>query len=328
MSFNSPIFQNCIRVIKRPVCIVTAEESNVEEGWVYPDIGLMIIGGFTGTIFDWNAENIPHVTRSISIDSKLSIDKGSASYPESSPTGSVLSKYKDEIVSAVAGLDLLFILVDQDELSGSGILLAVADVIRETGIPTIAVAIAALTAEGERHRQTALAEYRALSQSSNAYFLIPRDLPGRLLDQGASIADVQQAPLTIFGQIYRSIVLPSTEQGWVGIDFQDVMTVFTKYNGMTYFGIGSATGEHAEEVALNMAINSPSLGGKLLAQANAVLVTIEGRPDIIKMGHIESIMEGVNAFCPDIDVMYGAYTITELATDYRITIIANDISML
>ena len=285
-----------------------------------PKIGIVALGRVAGAVFSTKLEDFPFLSRTIWIqaiaaqpgqsctNTEISITQGL--HRHNQPINSRgADRYIERASLAVEGLQLLFVVLDLAEPLGDEVLLTVTEAIQATRISAIAVAITPDAGNKRFHDLAQLAPYHALCQSCRTCIPIP---------------DAQHNSLILLSQIYRSIVLPSTSQdGWIGVDFEDVMSVFAKQNGRSLFGIGSATGQDAEQIALQLAISSSTLGHSSLGQETSLLIFVEGRTGVITLDHIYVVVKNVRAICPNAHTICSAYSIDHLAVDFRITIITS-----
>lgn len=282
-------------------------------------IGIIAIGRIANTTFSDTAEKMPFLSRMIRIQQshseettshsgiEISIARGSEQHFQAVKARCGSVQFHEEINSAVTGLNLLVIYVDIVELSKDDCLHAAANAVRLSGVSSIAVVIAAAENDGDRAELSKSPVYRAICQSNSACI---------------SIYEAQQTSLEIFVQIYRSIALPAASRaGWVGVDLEDVMSVFATHGSGSHYGIGSATGNNSEQIALHLALQNLPQENNPLTETASILVTIEGRSNLMNLAHICSIMTKVRLSSPNAHIICGAYSTDDLDSDFRVTLI-------
>ena len=310
-----------------------------EAAWLPPKIGVIAIGSAGGAILKEQRANLPCLSRAIAIDTnpfglrrtdadvKIQIGDGRKRYIEPTAARFLANAKREEIASAVSGLDLVFILAGMGGATGTGISPIVAEVTHDARISTIAATIIPFEFEGRRRQQIAEVGLRSISRRVNASIPLSNELFARSADDGTLIDRVLAEVPKAFTHLYRGVVNNLSGPGLVGIDFEDVRVVLSQRAGQAAFGFGAASGENSGKMAALNAIASPLLGQARLQKATAVLLTIEGRPEILKMREISNIMNTLNGVCPEALLMVGAIPNPTQVEDCSVTILANGIPL-
>ena len=142
----------------------------------FPRIGIVAVGGAGGAICNHLAASLPHLNRSIAIDTnpfalhrikadhKIQVGNGKRILTEPSIARSLVKQVSEEIADAASGLDLVFILAGMGGATGCGISPIVAETLRKMNILTLGSAITPFDFEGPRRMQIAQSGTRALGR--------------------------------------------------------------------------------------------------------------------------------------------------------------------
>ena len=116
--------------------------------------------------------------------------------------------------------------------------------------------------------------------------------------------------------IAELIVLPAL----INLDFADVKAVM-KDTGLSYMGVGHASGENRAEEATKMAINSPLLETSI-SGAKGILLNITGGPDLgmLEIGRINEIVQELADV--DAEFIFGAAIKESLGDEIEVTVVA------
>jgi cell division GTPase FtsZ len=131
----------------------------------FPRIGIVAVGGAGGAICNHLAASLPHLNRSIAIDTnafalhrikadhKILVGNGKRILTEPSIVRSLVKQVSDEIADAASGLDLVFILAGMGGATGCGISPIVAETLRKMNILTLGSVITPLVPPGHLQNQ-------------------------------------------------------------------------------------------------------------------------------------------------------------------------------
>lgn len=310
-----------------------------EGAWLPPKIGVIAVGSAGGTILNEQRANLPYLSRTIAIDTnpfrlhrtdadfKIQIGDGIKRYIEPTAARFLANAKREEIASAVSGLDLVFILAGMGGATGTGVSPIVAEVTHDAGISTIAATIAPFEFEGRRRLQIAEAGRRSISRRVDTSISLSNELFAQSADDGALIDKVLAEVPKAFTHLYRGVVNNLGGPGLIVIDFEDVREVLSQRARQAALGFGAASGENSGKMAALNSVASPLLGQARLQKATAVLVTIEGRPEILKMREISNILNALYDFCPEALLLFSAIPNPTQIEDCNVTILANGIPL-
>lgn len=270
----------------------------------FPRIGVVSVGGAGGIILTKLAERLPHLCRSIAIDTnpfaqrQVTADhkllfgnaKRFLSKPrEATPLAGTMAS---EIFNAVSDLDFVFIIAGMGGWAGTEIAHIVAKTLNENNIRAFCTAIMPFDFEGRRRMQVAISGTRSIGVERIAVLPISNEVLAQASGDDATLDRVLgQVDLTI-EQVYRNITNAATGSGFVGVDLEDASTVLNE-GGRSAFGVGVSSGPDCAEQATRYAIASPLLGMHSFASASGLLIAIEGSPHTLKMKTVNNVMDTI-----------------------------------
>ncbi len=227
---------------------------------------------------------------------------------------------RERIAEALAGADMIFIIVGMGGGTGTGAAPVVAEVAKELGILTVAAVTMPCPFEGSRRRRIAKDGIAELIKHVGSLITIPNNK--RFADHGNDLTlrgafkDVNDILLNAT----RSIVDINC-QDLIGVDFGGVTTVLSGM-GVAMVGTGTAVGpERAREVA-EAAVYCPLFESIDLAVAKGMLITITAACSLT-MNELDEVGNTVRDFMDDDAlVVMGVRRDLEMKDELRVTIVA------
>ena len=322
------------------VPLATPGSSKAGHAFQYPEsegeflrIGIVAVGGAGGAICNHLAASLPHLNRSIAIDTnpfalhrikadhKIQVGNDKRILTEPSIARSLVKQVSEEIAGAASGLDLVFILAGVGGATGCGISPIVAETLRKMNILILGSAITPFDFEGPRCMQVAQSGTRALGISATTLLPISNELLAQAMGENTLLTSVLDQTQLTFEKLYRSITSAISENGLVGIDFEDVRVILNE-GGRAAFGFGSASGINCAEAATRRAIPSPLLDHDQLLSATGLLVAVEGSRNSIKLHQLESVMNIIKQYASAKAHLLLSATYSDLADDFTVSILA------
>jgi cell division protein FtsZ len=231
---------------------------------------------------------------------------------------------RDEIASALAGSDLVFITCGMGGGTGTGAAPIVAEVAKEMGALTVGVVTRPFTFEGRRRMHQSEEGIAALQSRVDTLIVIPND---KILSAVAEQTPVQEA-FRIADDILRQGVQGISDiisiPGLINVDFADVRAVMADA-GSAMMGVGFGSGKSRAKEAATAAIDSPLLDSSIRG-ARGVVFNITGGPDLTlhEVGiAADTIYEVVDSSA---NIIFGAVIDEALQGDIKITVIATGFS--
>lgn len=301
--------------------------------------GVIAIGGISVSILHNLHRHLSFPLRTIAIDTdadtlqRISADKkikvgcGSVRKRDSQGVRILSDAVVTEIADAVAGLDMVLLVVGMGGDSGAGIAPVVAKVLRQQNIPTLGFAVEPFDFEGEGRQEIAQTGILDLGGHGHALIPIRSNDMALVIDKNDSFDSVMALAPMAFIQLCRSVTnsISPLPAGCVGVVFDDLAHLILSHDDdHCAFGFGSASGIHGAQAATELAINHPFLGQRRLQQASAALVAIEGPPNLFYMRDSKDMLLRVrNVLPPDSWYLYSIVTAEpDDGHDFRVSILA------
>ncbi|MCT7446909.1 cell division protein FtsZ [Aliarcobacter skirrowii] len=188
----------------------------------------------------------------------------------------------EEIKTALAGADIVFIAAGLGGGTGTGAAPIVAKAAKEVGALTVSVVTKPFAHEGIFKAGLANTGLDELKKVSDSLIVISNDKLIETVDEKITLKNAYKIVDNILYQAVNGmsqVILNPGSGSDQNADFADVKTIM-KYKGIALMGIGKAKGEHAVRRALDNAINSPLLEKLPLDGAKGALVHLTISPDI------------------------------------------------
>lgn len=231
------------------------------------------------------------------------------------------------IKTALAGAHMLIIECAIGDGIASGVASVIAQIARTMGILTLALVREPFSFESRIYRRTQrIVEARIVNLVQHVDSLIPIS-PETLLDEERLETDFDML-FARFDDLITSVVTGLSSLllrvSLVCVDFEDVRTAMGEM-GLGSVGIGSATGEGRAKRAAEQAVNSASLGPKVLGAARGCLVQIwssDNAPNRVRMKEVNDVINSVKAhIAKDTHLIFGT-VYANLGDALRVVVIA------
>ncbi|MEI6841919.1 MAG: cell division protein FtsZ [Methanomicrobiales archaeon] len=229
---------------------------------------------------------------------------------------------EQEIKSAVAGCDMVFLTVGLGGGTGTGCAPIVAKAAREEGALTIAVVTLPFTAEGAIRMENAEAGLERLRDVADTVIVVPNDrllevVPKLPLYAAFKIAD------EVLMRAVKGITELITMPGLVNLDFADVRTVMER-GGVAMIGMGESDSEDKAADSVKKAIRSPLLDVDI-SGANAALVNVIGGPDMTMAEAEGAVQEVYNRIDPNARIIWGAQVDPDMQNKMRTLLVVTGV---
>jgi cell division protein FtsZ len=159
--------------------------------------------------------------------------------------------------------------------TGTGAAPVIADVAKEIGALTVAIATKPFGFEGVKRQKQAEHGVKELKKVVDSLILIPNDRLSGLAGKNLGILDAFKPADDVLRQAVQGISDLITNHGMINVDFADVKRAMGE-RGMGMMGIGMASGENRAVEAARQAICSPLLEDIDITGARGVLVNVAG----------------------------------------------------
>ncbi len=226
----------------------------------------------------------------------------------------------EDIRSAVAGANMIFLTAGMGGGTGTGAAPVVAKIAKEMGILTVAIVTKPFLFEGSRRMKQAEAGIAALGEYVDSLIVIPNERLKLISESRITLANAFQKADAVLSDGVRSISELINIPQFVNLDFADVTTVMFEA-GYAHMGVGSATGKDKAEDAAKMAISSPLLETSING-AKGILISITASPDVgLDDIDLASSLIAKEA-SPEANVIWGFAFDETLEDEMKITLIA------
>lgn len=226
----------------------------------------------------------------------------------------------DDIKSALAGADMVFITTGMGGGTGTGAAPIVAKAARELDILTVGIVTKPFLFEGRRRMDAAEIGIANLSEYVDALVVIPNERLKQVSDTRITLFNAFEIADDVLRRGVQSISELINVPGFINLDFADVTAVMSNA-GYAHMGVGAATGKDKAELAAKAAISSPLLETSIKG-AKGVLISITASPDVgLEDVDLASSMIASEAN-EEANVIWGVAFDEELEDEMKITIIA------
>lgn len=229
------------------------------------------------------------------------------------------------IQEALAGADMVFITAGMGGGTGTGAAPVIAEIAKEMGILTVAIATRPFPFEGRKRAMLAEQGLQELAQNVDSLITIPNEKLLSVLGKSISLLDAFKAANNVLQGAVQGISELITRPGLINVDFADVRTVM-KEMGMAMMGTATASGEDRAREAAEAAVASPLLEDVALSGAKGVLVNITSGMDM-SIGEFEEVGDVIKSFASDeATVVVGTVIDPEMHDELRVTIVVTGLA--
>ena len=231
----------------------------------------------------------------------------------------------DEIREALQGSHMVFITAGFGGGTGTGAAPIIAEICKELGILTVAVASKPFSFEGKKKERMALAGLEELQGITDTVITIPNDRLRGIAPKGAKMLDMFIKADEILHHSVKGISDLIMVPGLVNLDFADVKTIMSKA-GNALMGIGFANGENRAIEAAEKAISHPLLEDISISGAKGVLLNITSSSDLTLDEMTEACDRIYEEVGDDAEIIWGQTIDDTLGDEMRITVVATGIN--
>ncbi|MHC1766481.1 MAG: cell division protein FtsZ [Verrucomicrobiia bacterium] len=230
--------------------------------------------------------------------------------------GSVLKNLCQEV-------DLLFVVTGLGGGTGTGVAPVLARMGKEAGALVIGLATLPFEDEGARRRRQAQQGLEELRAAADAVICLPNQKLFRIVDENTSVLDGLNKTNELLAQGIQGLWQMLTRPSLIHVDFADLRAVLRDQHVEACFATVEAQGEARSREVIEQLLASPLLDdGQALAEADAVLVSLFGGPDL-SLADIRKVMEEINRRTDNAHVTMGASVTEEMRGRLGITLVAS-----
>lgn len=268
---------------------------------------------------DAQALNLSAVPTKIHMGTKITKGLGAGSNPD---TGRRAAEEDiDDIVTHLAGTDILFLTAGFGGGTGTGGLPVIASAAKELGILTVAIVTKPFLFEGKRRQRFAEEAIKSIKDKVDTLIVVPNQRLLEIADPKISMIDAFALSNSILKNAVKGIADILMKSGHINVDFADIKAIM-KDMGMALMGTGVATGEdRARHAALN-AINSPLLDNISIRGAKGVLINITGNRNLGLQEVNDAAMLVYELVSEDANIILGSVIDERVGDEVVVTVIA------
>ncbi len=258
----------------------------------------------------------------IQIGKNLTEGLGAGANPEKGREAALESA--NELRAALEDSHMVFITAGFGGGTGTGAAPVIAEICKDLGILTVAVASKPFSFEGKKREKQALEGLEKLHGITDTVITIPNDRLRGIAPKGAKMVDMFIKADEILHHSVKGITDLIMMPGHVNLDFADVRTTMQKA-GKALMGIGIASGENRAIEAAERAISHPLLEDISISGAKGVLMNITSSSDLTLDEMTEASDRIHQEVGDDAEIIWGQTFDDELGDEIRITVIATGI---
>ncbi|MGB9004729.1 MAG: cell division protein FtsZ [Candidatus Aminicenantales bacterium] len=288
----------------------------------------MIEMGIEGVEFiaintDLQTLNLNRSKNKLQIGAKLTRGRGSGGRPEVGKHAA--EEDTEKLADALQGADMVFLTAGLGGGTGTGAAPVIARLASSMELLVIAVVTLPFTWEGKVRTRQAQEGLQELKSVVDTVIATPNDRLIQTCDLNTSFQDALKLADDVLRQGVQGISDIITRPGLINRDFEDVRTIM-KNMGMSYMGLGTATGENRVLEATQKAISSPLLADISIEGAQGVLINITGGRDLT-LHEVNKASELIHRLAhEEANIIFGAVIDETMKDAASVTVIATGFS--
>lgn len=222
---------------------------------------------------------------------------------------------------ALSGAEIVFVALGLGGGTGTGAAPVIAELARQMGVLTVAVATLPFGFEGQRRRETAREGLRALAATADTMVAISNDRLLEFIDEETSLDISFRIADDVLRQGIQGVAELVTSTGVINLNLMHVRTMLQKA-GPALMSIGQARGENRAVEAAQLAIASPLTQLSSIAGASGILVNVTSGDDL-SLDEVQEAVSTVAAVAsPEADIFFGATVDPDLTQQLQVMLIA------
>ncbi|MGD9489228.1 MAG: cell division protein FtsZ [Calditrichaceae bacterium] len=228
---------------------------------------------------------------------------------------------KEMVINTLNGADMVFVTCGMGGGTGTGAAPIVAEIAKDIGALTVAIATMPFNFEGPVRSRNAIRGADVMRDRVDTMIMIPNDRIFSIIEKNTPVISAFKVVDSILLEATRSISDLINVHGYINLDFADVRTIMAGM-GDALMGTGVGVGENRSISAAEQAITSPLLDGAQIGGARGILINITGGATLTmhEVGEAANLIQqssGENA-----NVIWGMVIDEELSDEVRVTVIA------
>lgn len=227
-----------------------------------------------------------------------------------------------ELKAALDGAELIFIVAGLGGGTGTMFGPLLARAAKEAGALTLAFVTMPFDFEGTRKKQAARDGLEELLAAADGVICLPNQKLSKLIAGNTSFVEAFKLSNELLADALRGIWRLRTHQGPVELHFEQLCELLRDQHTESAFAVAEAQGSNRSVEVLEKLLAHPMLeGGQILAEADSVLVSLLGGPDLT-LAEVNSVMEQLSSKCERAQVSMGAAIDDSFRNRLAVTVIA------
>jgi len=212
----------------------------------------------------------------------------------------------EQVTQVCDGHDVVFLVAGLGGGAATGAMPVIAKAAKESGALVVGFVMLPFELEGGRRVKQARYGLEMLKATADGVICLPNQKIFKLIDEQTSVMDTFKLSNGLLIDGIRSLWRLMTRTGLIDIHFSDLCAVVRGRRAESLFASAEAEGANRAQKAIEKLISHPLLdGGRCLDEAGAVLVSLEGGPDLT-MSDVNEVMKEINRRCERANVVFGA----------------------
>jgi cell division protein FtsZ len=268
----------------------------------------MIKSGFPDlsfTVLNTDAQSLEYssATQKVRLESKLLRGLGTGGDPALGRAAA--EENVAELKALCEGADVVFIVAGLGGGTATGAGPVLARVAKEAGALVLGFVTLPFDCEGSRRQRQAQHGLEQIKTAADGVICLPNQKVFKLIDENTSLIDTFKITNDLLTDGVRGIWRLLTRTGLIDIHFADLCAVLRGRHTESSFAAAEAMGvNRSREVMEKLTAHPMFDGGQVLKEAEAVLVSLMGGPDLT-MAEVNRVMEQVNRQCENAQVIMG-----------------------
>ncbi len=280
-------------------------------------------GGVKFTAINTDAQALLHLgaAAQFTLGAKLTRGLGTGGDPDMGRAAA--EEDLEKLRELCAGADIVCVVAGLGGGTGTGAGPVVARLAKESGALVLGIVTLPFDFEGSRRQRQAQLGLRELKAAADGVICLPNQRVFKLIDENTKVHEAFKLTNDLLSQGVRGIWRLLTQTGLINVDFNDLCAVLRGRHEESSLATVEAGGENRSHEIIEKLGNHPFLeNGQVLAEADAVLVSIAGGPDMT-MVEINRVMEQINRQCENAHIIMGAGIQEAYAGRLSVTLVAS-----
>lgn len=236
--------------------------------------------------------------------------------------GASSQEVPSQLKAALAGAEAVFIVVGLGGVTGTRLSPLVARAAKEAGALTLAFVTTPFELEGSRKKQVAQDGLQELLSAADGVICLPNQKLSKLSAPNASFADAFKQSNALLGGGIHGIWQLLTYPPMVELHFDELAELLRDQRIESAFAVAEGLGPTRDAEVMEKLLAHPLLeGGQALAEADTVLVSLVGGPDLT-FNEVSRFMDELNNKCHGAQISMGAAIDDSFRERLAVTLIA------